>query len=255
MTTAVLQIEPQPIAPLNFISHLVNHNLMPQMIGETIIDRAIAPIQCMPEEVAQACQEFYQQHGLETPEKQNCWRSHYCLSQDDIAALALRKLRVEKFKQITWGHKLDSHFLKRKHQLDRIIYSMIRVKDREIASELYFRISEGERSFAELAVEYGEGPEVQTNGLIGPVERGSLVPNLANLLHSRPIGVVQPPVCLGEWHIIVRIERLIPAQLNDFMRQRLLQENFEAWFQAQVKQLSPHDQVWMGIKPTSIELK
>lgn len=252
MSAAILQIEPQTIAPFSVIPQLVNYNLMPQMLSEIVIDQAIASIQCTLEEATQACQEFYQQRGLDTSEKQDLWRSHYHLSPVDIEVLATRKLRVEKFKQITWGHKLDSHFLKRKHQLDRVIYSMIRVKDREIASELYFRISEGEQSFAVLAAEYSEGSEAHTNGLVGPVDCGSLAPNLATLLQNRSIGVVQAPVRLGEWYVIVRVEKLIPAQLNDFMRQRLLQENFEAWFQDQVRQLSPHDQIWMGVKPAQL---
>ncbi|MHC5730995.1 MAG: peptidylprolyl isomerase, partial [Nostoc sp.] len=54
---------------------------------------------------------------------------------------------------------------------------------------------------------------------------------------------------------IVRVEKLITAQLDDFMRQRLLQENFETWFQQQLSQLSPEEKAWMGIntKPAQVQ--
>ncbi|WP_257207569.1 hypothetical protein [Nostoc linckia] len=39
------------------------------------------------------------------------------------------------------------------------------------------------------------------------------------------------------------------------MRQRLLQEKFEDWFQQQLYQLSPEEQIWMGINSKSAQLQ
>jgi hypothetical protein len=51
------------------------------------------------------------------------------------------------------------------------------------------------------------------------------------------------PLSLGNWYMIVRLEKLLPAQLNEAMRQRLLQAQFEAWLQAQIQQLGDRDKV------------
>jgi hypothetical protein len=244
--TSVLQIGHSILRAEEIIPLLVSYQMIPQLICENIIALTIASIHCTPEETAQGCQEFYQRWGLTCEDQRQAWRSQYGLSQEQLEGMATRKLRVEKFKQATWGHKLESYFLKRKRQLDRVIYSLIRTKDKGIANELYFRIKEGEQSFADLAREYSEGPEAVTGGLMGPVELSTLHPILAQLLHNSPVGEVQPPVPLGEWLVIRRVEKFIPAQLDDFMRQRLLQENFEAWLQEQIKQLSHQDQIWMG---------
>jgi parvulin-like peptidyl-prolyl isomerase len=244
--TTVLQIGNRPLTAEEIIPLLASYKIIPQLLREIIIDQAIAPISCTPEETAHACQQFYQHWGLSCETQSQAWREQYSLSQEQLERMATRKLRVEKFKQTTWGQKLESHFLKRKRQLDRVIYSLIRTKDKGIANELYFRIKEGEQSFADLAREYSEGPEAVTGGLMGPIELSTLHPILAQLLHNSPVGEVQPPVPLGEWLVIRRVEKFIPAQLDDFMRQRLLQENFEAWFQEQIKQLSHQDQIWMG---------
>jgi parvulin-like peptidyl-prolyl isomerase len=56
-----------------------------------------------------------------------------------LEVLTTRRLRIKKFQQATWGNQLEYYFLKRKGQLDRAIYSLIRIKDPEIAQELYFR--------------------------------------------------------------------------------------------------------------------
>jgi hypothetical protein len=63
-------------------------------------------------------------------------------------------------------------------------------------------------------------------------------------LHTSPIGRVQPPVLIGEWQVIVRVEHIIPAQLDEPMRQRLLKEQFEQWLQDQMMELGDRDRVW-----------
>ncbi|AFZ23102.1 parvulin-like peptidyl-prolyl isomerase [Cylindrospermum stagnale PCC 7417] len=251
--TKVLQLGDRAIASEEIIPLLASYQLIPQLLGERIIDQAILSVTCTPEETAQACAEFYQHWELTSEIQQQNWRSQYDLTQEKLELLATRKLRTEKFKQATWGHKLESYFLQRKRQLDQVIYSLIRVDKIGIANELYFRIREGEESFAELARKYSQGTEAQTYGIIGPVELGNLPLNLANLLYTIPVGEVQPPVRFGEWLAIVRIEQVIPARLDEFMRQRLLKENFTVWYQQQLSQLSPREQIWMGIKPPPVK--
>lgn len=253
--TTILQIGNRVIPVAEIIPLLVTYNMIPQLLCESLIDSAIAPMACTKEETAHAQEQFYHQWDLTTEEKRQAWRSHYSLTPEQLEQLATRKLRVEKFKKVSWGNQLESYFLQRKRQLDQIIYSLIKTEHRGTANELYFRIKEGEQSFAELAREYSIGTESDTNGIIGPVEFGNLTPNFAQLLYTSPIGVIQPPVPLGELWIIVRVEKLISAQLDDFMRQRLLQEKFETWFQQQLSQLSPEEKIWMGVnrQPAQIQ--
>jgi parvulin-like peptidyl-prolyl isomerase len=249
----IQQINCSPIENLHhkaieqaLIPLLATYQIMPQLICESIIDQVIANIECTPEEIDTACQQFYQQWNLKTDEQQQIWQSHCGLNQVQFEKMTTRSLRVEKFKQSTWGHKLESYFLERKQEFDRVIYSLLRTKDQDMAQELFFRISDGEQSFAEVAQLYSEGSEAETGGLLGPVELGTLHTKLAELLYTSRVGHVQP-FRLGEWCMIVRLEKHIPAQFNDQMRQRLLQEKFDAWLQDQVQQLSDRDKIWLGV--------
>jgi PPIC-type PPIASE domain len=228
------------------LSLLANYQMIPQLVCERVIDRAILTIHCAPEEIDIACDKFYQQWDLTTVDQQQMWRSHCGLSQAQFEEMATRSLRIERFKQLAWEHKLESYFLQRKKEFDRVIYSLLRTKDRDAAQELFFRISDGEESFAELAQQYSEGSEAETGGLTGPVELGTLHPDLTEILYTCKIGHVQP-LKLGAWCLIVRLERRIPAQLDDSMRQRLLQEKFDNWLQEQVQQLPDCDKAWLGI--------
>ncbi|MBD1999621.1 hypothetical protein H6G00_23905 [Leptolyngbya sp. FACHB-541] len=47
----------------------------------------------------------------------------------------------------------------------------------------------------------------------------------------------------------MRLEERLPAQLDEPMQKRLLQERFEEWLRSQVQALNEFDQRWFGITP------
>ncbi|MBD2102045.1 peptidylprolyl isomerase [Leptolyngbya sp. FACHB-261] len=235
MTTA-LQIGKRVITAEEIIPLLTSYQMLPQLVRESLIDQAIADIACTEEETTSACEQFYERRQLTSEAARQAWLQCHDLTLEQLQALATRDLRIEKFKQATWGHKLQSYFLNRKEQLDKVIYSLIRTHDMGIAQELYFRIGEGEQTFSELTREYAQGPEAQTDGLVGPVELGKLHPTLARILSLSQPGHLWMPIHLGEWFVVVRLEKWLSAQFDEAMRCRLLNELFENWLQKQMQQ-------------------
>lgn len=221
--------------PEELLALLTKYRLLPQLLRELVIDQAIAPFTCSFEETISACKQFYEQHQIASESDRQAWLTENRLNPDQLEDLITRNLRIEKFKQATWGNKLESYFLQRKSHLDQVVYSLIRVKDLGVAQELFFRIQDGEQSFAELARDYSQGQEAQTSGLIGPMELSTPHPLLAKMLLASQPGQLLPPTRLNEWVVIVRLEKFLPAQLNESMRQRLLQEQFEHWLQERLK--------------------
>ncbi|MEQ9358976.1 peptidylprolyl isomerase [Coleofasciculus chthonoplastes] len=234
--TAILKVGDQTITAEEVIPLLAKYQLLPQLLREIIIDQAIATLDCTDEEKNAASEQFYTKNQLTSQEERQAWRDRQDLSLEQVEELAVRGLKLEKFKQATWGHKIESYFLKRKGRLDRVIYSLIRTKEAAIAQELYFRIQEGEQSFNELARDYSQGPEAQTGGLVGPVELSTPHPTLAQMLTVSQPGQLLPPTRLGDWFIVIRLEKFLPVQLDDPMRQRLLDEMFTTWLKEQLRQ-------------------
>ncbi len=234
--TTVLQFGNRTIRGEDILARLASYQLMPQLRRESIIDEAIAPITYTEEELAIACQQFYEQNQMLDDTDREVWLKHHSMDQKFLETVFIpRLLKIEKFKHQQWNHKLESYFLNRKRALDQAIYSLIGVQDAGMAEELYFRIYENEQSFAEVAREYSQGPEAQVNGIIGPVELGSMHPALAHLLVTSQPGQLWPPIPVKDLVLIVRLEKLIPAQLDVSMRQQLLRELFEAWVQEQIR--------------------
>lgn len=237
-----LQVHNQTISPQEIIPLLSRYQLLPKLQQELVIDSAIASFSCTPQEQAKCCQDLCEQQQLTSEAERQVWLQQQGMTEAQFLDLATRNLRIEKFKQATWGHKLESHFRQLKPKLDQVIYSLIRTRDADVAQELYFRLIEGEQSFAELARQYSEGAEAQTGGLIGPVALSTPHPQLARILAISQPGQLSPPIHLGDWWVIVRLEKFIPVRLDESMQQRLLNELFSSWLKEQLQQQASQQQ-------------
>ncbi|ERN42467.1 parvulin-like peptidyl-prolyl isomerase [Rubidibacter lacunae KORDI 51-2] len=234
--SVVLKIDREPVASDHLLPLLAGYQLLPQLARELLIDRAIASVECPPEEEQLARKQFFERNQLSDPQQIQLWLKRFGMTQNQLDRLAVRAQKIETFKQQTWGLKLESYFLKRKRELDQVVYSLIRIRDADLANELYFRIQDGEATFAEVAQEHSQGSEAQTGGLVGPVYLSTPHRALAQILASSQPGQLWPPQRIEEWYAIVRLEKLIPAQLDDAMRRRLLDELFRKWIEEQIQQ-------------------
>ena len=234
----VLQVNNRKVTAQEIVPLLSQYQMLPKLKQELVIEEAIAPFTCTLEEETKCHEEFCQQHQLTSETVRQNWLQQQVLTEAQFLELATRRLRIEKFQQATWGNRLESYFRQRKQQLDQVIYSLIRVRDADLARELYFRLLEDEQPFAELARQYSEGTETSTGGLIGPVPLSSPHPKLAQILTINEPGQLSPPTRVGEWWIIVRLEKLLPAKLDEPMKQKLLNELFSTWLQEQLKEVT-----------------
>ncbi len=218
------------------IEKVVAYGMFPQLVREMTLDRVTNDIVLTPEEQEFASQQICQQLGIDSDVKLATWLKQQGMTAPQLQAKSERSLKLVKYKQATWGTKVNATFLERKQKLDRVIYSLICTKDFGVAQELYFRIKEGEQSFDELAREYSLGAEAQTGGLIGPIEIGSIHPSLAKILVVSDVGQVQSPMVVGDWIVLIRLEKLLPVSLDEEMQQRLIEENFTQWLEESMSQ-------------------
>lgn len=234
--TAVLQVGNQTIQADEMLTLLKRYQVLPQVIRGIVIDEAIATQTWTEAEQQQAIATLKHHHKLESAATFATWLQQNDTTPEQFAEMALRPILLEKFKQSQWSHLVDSYFLKRKSALDHVIYSLIRTKDFGLANELYFRILDGEQSFEELARKYSQGAEAHAGGVLGPVPLSQPHPAIAKLLAASQPGKVLMPRLLGDWVVILRLEKLVPAQMNEGMQQQMLNEMFEQWVQTQVEE-------------------
>ena len=103
-----------------------------------------------------------------------------------------------------------------------------------MARELWIQLAEGEKSFADVASLYSDGPESITKGVIGPVRLASIEPLLAKRLRVMRVGEITPPERMGSWSVVLRLEQISPSRLNEGTRAQLLQEQLDSWISTRV---------------------
>ena len=150
----------------------------------------------------------------------------------DLETESLREKALFAFAQDHFGSEIEDIFLRQKHDLDQVLYSLLRVRDLGLARELWIQISESEITFAQAASQFGQGDESSHAGLIGPVALGRLQPiALRDSLRRLQVGCVSEPQLFGDWYVLLRLEQILPAVLDESMRDRLLHQELEDWLQ------------------------
>jgi len=71
--------------------------------------------------------------------------------------------------------------------------------------------------------------------LIGPVELNVPHPQIVQILTTGMVGKLSPPTQIGEWWIILRLEKYLSTQLDDNIRQRLRNDLFQKWLMNQLQ--------------------
>lgn len=215
--------------PEEALRELRRHNLLKNLIKRQVIAEAVGGVELEAEAVEQARQLFCRKHNLADAEAIEAYAKAQGLSGDDLTWQIQLPLRIRAHCAEHYRQKAEAHFLIRKHQLDRVVYSLLRVKDPYLARELYLRIDAREANFADLAAAYSEGPEKQTKGIVGPVSLTQAHPALAEKLRTSRAGELMTPFQIGEWWLVARLENYTPANFDAAMAEQLCAELFEAW--------------------------
>jgi PPIC-type PPIASE domain len=210
--------------------HLLSSNLLPLVLREILVDEILADWQAerpeeliyQPEEFAAGCDRLAQADGYEG------------LTEGQIEIVVDRTLKLQRFKQAGWGNRVNSYFLERKDDLDRIVYSIMQVDDREVAQELFFRIQAGEGSFAELAFKYSQTEAAKDGGKVEPQLFNRLHPELYQFINYLEEGELSPVFNLDGLYTFIRLDYFLPARLDDTMRSTLIDELFDRWIQSRI---------------------
>lgn len=210
-------------------------NLMPIFLRRYYESKFIKDIKADKEEQVAFQQNFMNKEGIKNKDQLSNWLKVNSVSEQEMSRQLYVNLRLEKFKKEKFGDKVEDVFLKRKKSLDRVTYSLLRVKNRSTISELYIRLSEEEETFADLASNYSEGVEQVFQGLVGPMEIGNVNPLIAEKLLASSPGQLWPPFELDGWWLLIRFEKYLPASLNEMMRKRLLNEMYEMSIRSKIQ--------------------
>ncbi len=218
------------------IDILKKHDLFEILIKKELVSEILQSITLNESQILELKTNFIKQKTFETEDDYKNWLKTENIKEKDLIDKISNPLKLAQFCNKNFSHKAEARFLKRKNDLDKVVYSLIRLSDPFLARELRFRLVAKEANFEDLATSYSEGIEKHSKGIVGPIGINKAHPGLSEYLRKWPIGEILGPISVNNLHLIFRIEERYEAKLNDEMIENMNKELFEEWLTEKTNQ-------------------
>jgi parvulin-like peptidyl-prolyl isomerase len=220
------------------IEQLNRFKLFPQLIQEIVVDDLV-------EEMAVAWGIELDASQIEFDRKYTqIEKLPFCqgMNESQLKAICDRELRLQQFKVARWGEEVESYFQVDRAEFlgvapqdeDRVVVSILQVKDAALAQELFFRIESGESSFTEIALDYSQGIHAQNGGILGPLLWKDLGLKIRKILAQLEVGALSGLLQFDGYYTLFRLDEREPAQLDDLRYQFYLDRLFSIWLESQI---------------------
>ena len=193
-------------------------------------------IEVSDDELQQAADEFRTANELYDAETTQAWLDNRKLSYQEWETALEYQVTERKLREALTSGLVEQRFVEQKLSFDKAAVSRLVLKDEDVARELRAQIVDDEADFHALAREYSVHSETRpAGGYSGEVLRSDMEPALeASIFGAQPGKVVGPIKTDDGWEL-VKLERLIPAELNDEMRETIESLIFTEWLDEQRK--------------------
>jgi parvulin-like peptidyl-prolyl isomerase len=240
-----------PLTP-QLVRRLARYRLLGPYLRQQLLGELVEGLVLSAEDSQQAYDNFLRSQGIETPAALAQLLASNLLTEADLKMQLSQPLLLRQIIERDYLPKAEARFLERKSQLDKVVYSLLRLGDSGLARELYLQIEEGEADFAELAATHAEGPERTTRGVVGPVPLLQAHPRLAERLRTATPGVLMEPFQIETWWLVVRLESYTPATLDGPTLEQMARELFEDWLDQEVQRRATALATQHGLVPAGV---
>ena len=201
------------------------------LIKTMIRDKLVEKINLDEELNTKLSEEFFKSRNIQKSENQEAFMKNNLIDKEDLQRLSTVKHKSNQIGLNLFGIKSEEVFNKKKEDLDQYRYSIIQVKDPDLAQELYLKLESNENEFSELEAEHSIILDKNKKGFNDAVPLMRIHPLIRKILKSSEIGIINEPVNLGEFWVIIRLDEIIQAEFNEKMKETLSKELFEIFLE------------------------
>ena len=210
-------------------------NMLPNLIRNFLIDKFVSGIFLEQHIYEEEIKKFYLKNNiLNNKDLDNILKTKG-ISEKEFHYQITLPLRVSKFARQNFQNQIESYFLERKDFLDEYTFNIIRVKNKDLSYELYFRIDSEESDFIKLSERYSYYSELYPKGLFGPKNLQGMNPLIVNKLIIASPGELIQPFQVDKWWIILKLINKKDAKLDKSTSNMLLIEIFNKFINNLVK--------------------
>ena len=142
------------------------------------------------------------------------WLNLYDLNPDEWINLINSDYLWTSWCMDKYKNELNQYFIKRKDYLDLYYYTIIKVKNKEVADEIYIRIKEKESTFEEIANNFSRDEQDFHIEKIGPISITNIDDSIAPLIKIGDLNQLFQPKLLNGFWFILRKDNILKAKFN-----------------------------------------
>ena len=201
-------------------------NMFPNLVKNFLIHTIANEIYLEKNILEKEIQEFYLRNKIIDNNDLDNTLKNRGITKEELHYQITLPLKIFIFANKKFQKELKMYFLERKDFLDEYTFNIIRVKNKELAFELYFRIDSEESDFINLSERYSYYSDLYPKGLFGPKNLQGINPIIADKLIISSPGELIQPFQVDEWWIILKLIKKENAKLDKKTSKMLLIEIF-----------------------------
>jgi parvulin-like peptidyl-prolyl isomerase len=220
---------------LNGLVEVGMENILVNELGKALLYQKNFDIYQVPKpdkaRIRELVQEFLTLNRIKDHEALGHWLKEKQQSRQALVKRLVYQEQLQILKRLVIpSNMIQDEFLKRKHQMDWVLFSLIQVAQESLIWELYYQIKDDGQDFEQLARQYSTLPGAVYGGLEEPAQIDSLNPDLKQRLIVLKSGHITEPFTLdGRNFNIARLMRIHSTQLTPPLESRMREELFAEW--------------------------
>ena len=201
-------------------------NILPSLVKSFLIYEIVSEISIEQNVYETEIKNFYLKNNILNKNDLFNILKNKGISEGELHYQVILPLKILEFATQNFQEELKSHFLERKDFLDEYTFNIIRLKNKDLAFELYFRLDSKESDFANLSEAFSYYSELYPKALFGPKNLQGINPLITNKLIISSPGELIQPFQVDEWWIILKLIKRKKAKLDKQITKMLLLEIF-----------------------------
>lgn len=214
-----------------FIQDIASQRILMQEVA------ARTDLEVDPVELDQRILEFREKKSLSEEEALRVWLQQEQIDYQGFRSRLYFGLKVSKLKQLIAEPDVQREFETRSDSFERLELSYLVSPSFETAQNLGQQLHSGTTSFEALAGQVTLNGEYKVKAPAAPVRRSWLPKELQEVLQSASPLELHGPLAIGEQWMVFRLERMIPANLDERLKRQLTDELFNRWLRGKLSGL------------------
>ena len=202
-------------------------NILPILVKNFLVFETTRDIFLEKNVLENEIKNFYLKNNIKNEESLNRFLKAKGIGEETLHYQISLPLKIYLYAEKYLKNQLEEYFHKQKELLDEYTFNIIRVKENDLAHEIYFQLDSEESDFLKLSQRYSFYSSLYPKGVFGPRNLRGVNSIIREKLINSSNGNLIMPFQVDEFWVIIKLIKKKKAKLDNKTTKMLLTEIFD----------------------------